>query len=163
GKILFIAAANTNSGSFPSQRDAARTEGGSLAPQRSQTRASFAGANSFQGRIAVVGATNHVTTAGDPEVPSSFTYLGTAVSLAWPRADIRAVSSQAPPTGGALQAGQQLVNGVRLRAINGTSFSTPMTAGIAGEMLLVNPALKQAANIGKVIELLEATADDIPS
>ncbi len=163
GRILFIAAANTNPQAFPSERDVARTEGGQFVPDRSQKRASFTGANAFQARIATVGATNHVVTNGDPEVPSSFTYLGTHVSLACPGTDIRVVSSQVPPNGGALQAGQVQVNGVRLRAINGTSFSTPMTAGIAGEMLLVNPALKQAANIGRVIELLEATADEIPS
>jgi hypothetical protein len=165
GRIYFIAAANSNpvAASLNAQRDVFRTEGGQFAPQRTQTRASFTGANAFQGKLCVVGATNHVTRAGEPELPASFTYLGAEVSIACPGTDIRVVSPQVPPAGGALLAGEQTVNGVRIRAINGTSFSTPMTAGIAGEMLLVNPALKQAANIGRTIELLEATADDIPS
>ncbi|MEO5616842.1 MAG: peptidoglycan-binding protein [Candidatus Eisenbacteria bacterium] len=165
GRIYFVAAANTNpvNPNLNAQRDVFRTEGGQLAPQRTQTRASFSGANAFQGKICVVGATNHVTRAGEPELPSSFTYLGAEVSIACPGTDIRVVSPLVPPAGGVLAGGEQLVNGVRIQPINGTSFSTPMTAGIAGEMLLVNPALKQAANIGRTIELLEATADDIPS
>jgi hypothetical protein len=56
-----------------------------------------------------------------------------------------------------------VVNGVLLRPINGTSFSTPMTAGVAAEMMLVNTQLQQAANHVKLIEMLEATADLLPS
>jgi len=163
GRIYFIIAHNVDPGQFPNKRDAFRTEGGQFCPKRSQTRASFAGANAWQAKLAVIGATNHVTRAGEPEFPSSFSYLGEEVALACPGTDIRVVSSQAPPAGGALGAGEQLVNGVRLRAINGTSFACPMTAGIAGEMLIVNANLQQAANIGRTLELMEATADDIPS
>jgi len=43
----------------------------------------------------------------------------------------------------------------------GTSGAAPLVAGVAAEMMLIDPALQQPANIVRVAEMIEATADDI--
>ncbi len=153
GKIYFIAAANVNPVNFPKQRDVARTEGGYFAPTRSQPRSSLSGDQSFRQRIATVGATTCVVTDDDPEMPTNFTYLGAELSLAAPGNEIRVFYA----TGGTV------VDGIHIRNIDGTSFATPMTAGVAAEMMLVNPELQKSDKMVQVIEMLEASAEELPS
>ncbi len=153
GKIFFVAAANVNQVDFPQQRDVARTEGGYFAPDRAQPRSNLTGDKSFRQKIATVGATKYIVTDGDPEIPTDFSYLGSELSLAAPGNEIRVFYSD----------GGTLVDGVHIRNIDGTSFATPMTAGVAAEMMLVNPDLQKPENMVKVIEMLEASAEQLPS
>ncbi len=163
GKIFFLAAGNAG---VAVQRDVARTEGGFFGPNRNNPRSTNTGAQAFRQRVASVGATSHVATPGDPELPTNFTYLGDEVSMAAPGEDIRLVLPQVNgPTlpNAAFPAGaSQVVDNVAIQNWSGTSFATPMTAGVAAEMMMVNPRLQQNANIVQVLEMLEATADALP-
>ena|GEM_PF-2701500 len=161
-KLYFIAAAN-NGWANP-ERDVARTEGGMLAPARTVSRGTLPKASQL---IATVGASTHVLdpagthVAGQAELPTTFTYLGAEVSLSAPGENIRII---APNTNaGTSLGGAHNADGVEMSNINGTSFATPMTAGMAGELLLANPRLQDPARMPMVIEILEATADNLPS
>lgn len=165
GKLYFLAAANVQgSATQLGRRDVRRTESGNLAPRRAQKRSSLTGANQFRRNVMAVGASTHALTVGNAhssgltEFPTSFTFLGDEVSIAMPGANIRAVQSGPDP---ALAVNPP--NSVFIGRISGTSFSTPMTAGVAAELMLANPNLQTAANMPRVVEMIEATADLIAS
>ncbi len=158
GKLFFLAAANVQTS--PSQlarRDVLHTESGNHAPRRAQKRSSLTGNNLYRRSVMAVGASTQALsgaahTSGITEFPTSFTFLGDEVSIAMPGQNVRA-----------LQSTTTTPNAVTIAPISGTSFSTPMTAGVAAEMMLANPILQQGANMPRIIEMLEATADLLPS
>jgi peptidoglycan hydrolase-like protein with peptidoglycan-binding domain len=155
GAIYFRAACNVNPRNEPLRRAVFRTQAGFVAPDRTQKRSDHTGDDAYKQKVAGVGAIAHITNAGDPEIPSTFTFLGNQVNIAMPGTDIRMmyVVQNVPPPGSTLT----------IRNVNGTSFSTPMTAGVAAELMLANRDLQQNGNLVQVMEILEATADPIPS
>lgn len=172
GKLIFGSAANYHGVVAPNLYHSATAQWGALSGVRTVSRASLVGANEFQRNLAVVGATDRVGNAAAPinaltgapgqhETGTDFTYIGEQVAIHMPGRQIRVVvpgaSNMAPLVGNPTVIGGDTIGG-----IDGTSFATPMTAGVAAELLLLDPALRQPANVTRALEYIFATADTLP-
>jgi len=159
--------ANQSAG-LPGEYDTATREFGRQAPDRraSRSNAAYSGAHQHRRNIAIIGSTARVA-AGAPigapvqqETVASHTYLGEQVSVYMPGERIWASS---PPGLGSSVGGGAMANGMQVGQTSGTSFATPMTAGVVGEILMLDPALRQPANLPRALEYVEATADPLPN
>lgn len=128
----------------PGLGDVAQTDTGRISPLRTATRASNTGNDAYKQRVIAIGATDSVLTPNEVESKRGSSNTGEEIGVVAPGESIRGTSA----------------NGT-LANSSGTSFSTPLVAGIAAEIMLVDTTLQQAANLPKVLELIEATADDI--
>jgi len=137
GKIIIGAAWNENS-------DVANTDVGRISPDRTSSRSSNTGNNAFKQRVLAVGASDRVLSPNVLEVKRGSSNKGEEIGVVAPGQEIRGTDR----TG-------------NLTNSSGTSFSTPIVVGIAAELMLVDTTLQQAANLPKVLEFIEATADDI--
>ena len=192
GKLAFSAAANYNGNPIPLGGDpgvyhTSATQFGSIAGDRRNSRSTFTGANEYQQRLAVIGASKRMGLTPHPlmgpppgnvnfgpqlnpgqfETATLFSFIGEQVALHTPGEQIRAIAptgttESAPPAFGTQNAAA-VGAGLTIGNTDGTSFATPMTAGIAAELMLVDPALQQPANLVRVLEYLEATADPLPN
>ncbi len=190
GRIAFAAAANYNGNpppnGFPGIYHTVATQFGSIAGNLHNSRSTFTGANVYQQRLAVVGASKRMGLTTHPEMGppvmtvndgpqlnpgqfetgTMFTYIGEQVAIYTPGEQIRAIAptgtqESTPPFFGH-QNPAAVGAGLTIGGTDGTSFATPMTAGIAAELMLVDPTLQQPANLVRVLEYLEATADPLP-
>src|SRR5262249_13242317 len=143
--------------------------------------------NEYQQRLAVVGASKRMGLTTHPEMgppvltvndgpqlnpgqfetATMFSYIGEQVTLHTPGEQIRALApggtvESTPPFFGT-QNPAAVGAGLVVGQTDGTSFATPMTAGIAAELMLLDPALQQPGNHVRVLEYLEATADPLPN
>jgi len=175
GKLMFSVPQNYNGGAFPNRYWAGTTQWGRLGPDKRNARSTNAGANVFRQRLEIVGATARVGRApagtaltvnapGQQELIADFSFIGEQVGIFMPGSQIRSVMPSAAGLAVRLGApvpiaGQNLTVG----GIDGTSFATPMTAGVAGELMLLDPDLRQPANVARVLEYMEATADPLPN
>jgi len=171
GKLIFAIPQNYNPG-FLGRYHSSRTQWGSISATRATSRATLTGANEFQKNLSIVGASDRVGSGAAPisaptsapgqfETGTGFTYVGEQVWVHMPGRQIRSLIPTAAGLAGGLgnptPAGTDTIGG-----IDGTSFATPMTAGVAAELILLDPALRQPANITRVTEYLHATADRLP-
>jgi len=175
GKLMFSVPQNYNGGSFPTRYWAGTTQWGRLAPDKRNARSTNSGANEFRRRLEIVGATARVGRApaggaltvnapGQQELIADFSFVGEQVGIFMPGSQIRAVMPSAAALAGVLGSPVPIAaQNVTVGGIDGTSFATPMTAGVAGELMLLDPDLRQPANVARVLEYLEATADPLPN
>ena len=185
GKLGFAVPQNYNgnpiaAGGNPGVYHSSTTQWGSIAGDRRNPRSTFSGANEYQQHLAIIGAskrmglTLHPIAAafgpslnpGQFETATAFSYIGEQVTLHTPGEQVRAIApsgtSEASPPGFGTQSPAAVGAGLTIGNTDGTSFATPMTAGIAAELMLVDPTLQQPANVVRVLEYLEATADPLP-
>ncbi|HZR10033.1 MAG TPA: peptidoglycan-binding protein [Myxococcales bacterium] len=174
GKLMFSVPQNFNNGAAPGRYWAGTTLWGRLGPARANARSANTGANEFQQRLTIVGATARVGTAAGlgltqvsapgPEIVADFSFIGEQVGVYMPGQAIRAImptaSSLAPNLSNAVPIA---ADNMTIGGIDGTSFATPMTAGVAAELMLLDPDLRKPANVARVIEYIEATADPLPN
>jgi hypothetical protein len=155
--------------------DTARSSWALLAPSRNAPRANNTGANVTMQQVVLVGAMARVggpdpnglaafgsldatiNNPGQPEIICDFSLIGPQVGIHAPGQDIRAL--RATPAAMALTNQQPVGDGMTIGGFGGTSAATPLTAGLVGELLMLDPALRQPANIARTLEYLEATAD----
>ncbi len=139
GKLIVAAAWNEGAAGG----DVANADSGRIAHNHNTSRADLAGANAFRKNVMVIGESDRLLTPNVLERRRPTSNPGEEISVVAP--------------------GQFLSVGRigNLVTVGGTSFATPLVAGIAAELMLVDPTLQRAANIIKVAELIEATADDI--
>jgi peptidoglycan hydrolase-like protein with peptidoglycan-binding domain len=175
GKLMFSVPQNYNGGAFPTRYWAGTTQWGRLGPDKRNARSTNSGANEFRRRLEIVGATARVGRApaggaltvnvpGQQEIIADFSFVGEQVGIFMPGSQIRAVMPSAAALVGALGSPVPIAaQNVTVGGIDGTSFATPMTAGVAAELMLLDPDLRQAANVARVLEYLEATADPLPN
>lgn len=174
GKLMFSVPQNYNNGAAPGRYWAGTTLWGRLGPLRANPRSANTGANEFQRRLTIVGATARVGTAGalgltqvaapGQEVVADFTFIGEQVGVYMPGQAIRAVMPSAATLAPGLSNQVAIAaDNMTIGGIDGTSFATPMTAGVAAELMLLDPDLRQPANVARVIEYMEATADPLPN
>lgn len=170
GKLSIASAGNYRTW-LPGEYDTATRQFGREANDRRSSRGTYAGADAHRARVLIVGSSAQVSPIGAVAAPgqqdtvANHTYLGEQVGLHTPGESIRAVSvplNAAFPNivnmGAAVAA-----NGLRVGGIGGTSFATPMTAGIVGELMLLDADLTQPANLARAFEYVEATADPLPN
>jgi GT2 family glycosyltransferase len=141
GKLIVGVAGNYNA-------NLTAGDAGRIGPARATSRKDLAGADAFKKNVVTVGYTlkglmpnvEESREAIDPKNGSNF---GPTLTLVAPN-DMLTVT----------RTGALSIQG-------GSSFSTPLVAGIAAELMLVDPTLQQAANIAKVAEYIEATTDHV--
>ncbi|MFV8749114.1 peptidoglycan-binding protein [Nannocystaceae bacterium ST9] len=164
GKIALATAGNYRQANHPGRYDTASREYGSQAADRGfpRSHASYTGIDAHRPKVAIVGssaevsATGTITAPGQRDTVAGHTYLGEQVSWHMPGENIRAVTVPAAGVGvGA--------NGLNIRGIGGTSFACPMSAGVVGELMLLDADLQQPANQVRAFEYIEATADPLPN
>jgi hypothetical protein len=172
GKLIVCLAHNHSfAAGFQGLYHTGRTQWGSQGPDRRNPRSTNTGANVHRQRMIVVGNSGRVGTGAAPfnaltgapgarEDVAARTLIGETVGVQMPGSDIRALLPNAAGMGMSnptVIAGQN----TRIGGATGTSFATPMTAGVAGELLMLDPDLRQPANIARVLEYIEATADPL--
>jgi hypothetical protein len=176
GKIVFASAGNfrfNGPGFIANTYDTATRQWGRFATERTTSRsnAAYSGANQYRQNVCIVGSSAEVGSAGAPivvnapnqqDIGAAHTYIGEQVSVHTPGERIRAVLPNGAPNAAGLSNPTAAIGLTIIGGIGGTSFATPMTAGIAGELMLLDPALRQAANMPRVIEYIEATSDPLP-
>ncbi|MCG8404951.1 MAG: hypothetical protein MI923_07125 [Phycisphaerales bacterium] len=138
GKLIVGAAWNENG-------DVAASDAGRIAPSYNTSRKDLAGNNAFKKNVMTIGYSRRILTPNTLESKGPVSNHGEEISVVAPSENIFRV----------------LRNGTLGTTPGTTSFAVPLVAGAAAEMMLVDPALQQAANIVKVAEMIEATADDI--
>jgi hypothetical protein len=136
GKLIVAAAWNENA-------NVSTADAGSIGPNRNTSRKDLAGDDAFKRNVLVVGYSGRILTPNIVETKEPTANFGPQLSVVAPD-DFLTIGRM----------GNLLVRG-------GSSFTTPLVAGIAAELMLVDPTLQQAANIVKVADFIEATADDI--
>jgi len=174
GKIVFASAGNFRGAAAPfiaNTYDTATRQWGRHATERTTSRsnAAYGGANQHRRNVCIVGSSAEVGPAGTVTVPNqqdigaAHTYIGEQVSIHTPGENIRAIVPALSPTAGGLSNPTGAIGNTTVGGIGGTSFATPMSAGIAAELMLLDPALRQPAQMPRVIEYMEATADPLPN
>lgn len=168
GKVALASAGNYRS-AYTGEYDTATREFGGQAPDRrvSRKHASYGGAEAHRPRILIVGSSEQVSQAGVIGAPgqrdtvANHTYLGEQVGIHTPGVNICAAS----PLSGSMGTlnNNAPANGYSIGGISGTSFATPMTAGIVGELMMLDGDLTQPANLPRALEYVEATADALPN
>ncbi|MBI3868273.1 MAG: S8 family serine peptidase [Verrucomicrobia bacterium] len=118
-------------------------DSGRIGASHATPRKDIPDAQGFRRNVLVVGATTGFGIPGNLEMKGPGSNPGAEISVV-----ASGVTLSVQPDG-------------QLNYYPGTSFSAPLVAGIAAELMLVDPALKQKENIVKVAEYIEATADDI--
>jgi hypothetical protein len=169
GKVALASAGNYRTW-LPGEYDTATRQFGRNAPDRRfpRSHAGYNGAHEHRRRISIVGSTAEVGPAaaisapGQRDTVANHTYLGEQVTIHMPGENIRAISPAGTGVAGAMTA-PTAANGMTVGGIGGTSFATPMTAGVVAELMLLDPALTQPANIVRALEYVEATADPLPN
>lgn len=164
GKIALATAGNYRAAGHPGRYDTASREYGSQAADRGfpRSHASYTGMDAHRPKVAIVGssaevsAVGTITAPGQQDTVANHTYLGEQVSWHMPGENIRAVTVPAAGVGTG-------ANGLFIRGIGGTSFACPMSAGVVGELMLLDADLKQPANQIRAFEYIEATADPLPN
>lgn len=124
-------------------RDVASCDAGRIGPSRAISRKDLAGNDAFKKNVLVVGYSNRVLAPNVVETKHAGSNFGAQISVVAPGTNLSTTIA-----GGFWTA-------------TGSSWTAPQVAGIAAELMLVNSALQQVANIVKVAEFIEATADDI--
>lgn len=158
GKLAFATAGNYRA-AFAGRYDTATREFGSQAPDRRESRKhpSLTGAHAHRAFVSIVGSSCSVARIGTIQQPgqrdtvADHTYLGEQVMVHMPGENIQCVLPD-PANPGALL----------IQQISGTSFATPMTAGVAGELLLLDEEAREPANLPRILEYIDATADPLP-
>ncbi len=168
GKVAVASAGNYRPG-YVGEYDTATREFGGQAPDRrvSRKHASYGGAEAHRPRILIVGSSEEVSQTGAISAPgqrdtvANHTYLGEQVGIHTPGVAICA----AAPMSGAMGnlSNHAAASGYSIGGISGTSFATPMTAGIVGELMMLDADLTQPANLPRALEYVEATADALPN
>ena len=148
GKLIIGGAHNQGADPADANRpglgQVATAEIGLIAPDRRVPRSHNIGSSSYKQRVIVVGSSRRVLTPNELESKVASSNTGPQVSVVAPGDRIRGTARDGT-----------------LENQTGTSFATPSVAGIAAELMLVDPDLQQADQLPKVWELIEATADDI--
>jgi hypothetical protein len=174
GKVVFASAGNyrgNGAGFIAFTYDTATRQWGRNAVERTTSRsaAAYSGAQQFRQSVCIVGSSAEVGPAGSITTPNTqdtganHTYIGEQVSIHTPGENIRAVTAAVSGIAGNLTNPSAVIGNTIVGGIGGTSFATPMTAGIAAELMLLDPNLRQRANMPRVIEYIEATAEPLPN
>jgi len=142
GKLIVLSAANAYLNQ--PQRNAGGEEAGLVSPINSAPRETLAPAQAWKKNAMAVSEASTIAFVSQFEGLKSTSNYGSVVSVC-----AQAAYQVAKPGGTVRQ------------DADGTSFSTPIVAGIAAELMLVDPTLQQPANIVKVAEYIEATCDPI--
>jgi len=174
GKVICATAANylPNPG-LQTFYHTSRTLWGTQAPDRRNPRSTNTGGNEHRRRLVLIGNTARVGTGAAPigaltsapgqlENVDPSSLVGEQVGVQMPGTDIRALL----PNAAGIGLSNPTVIGppasplaIRIGGASGTSFATPMTAGVVAELMLLDPDLRQAGNSARAIEYVEATAD----
>ena len=172
GKVIVALAHNHSfAPGFQGFYHTGRTQWGSQGTDRRNPRSANGGTNTPRQRTLIVGNSARVGTGAAPisaltaapgvrEDVMSRTLIGETVGVQMPGTDIRGLLPSAAGMGltnAAVIPGQN----TRIGGATGTSFATPMTAGVVGELMLLDPDLRQPANVARVLEYVEATADPL--
>jgi len=140
---------------------AENADAGFIAPDNAVMRANLSGADEWKKRVMCVGAMENPF-GGGAQPPAG---VGGLAPFLKPgtreyRRRISNRGSRISVTAGGRDVATVDMDGNHT-VVGGTSSATPLVAGIAAELMLVDPSLKSVDNIHKVLEYIEATAEPI--
>jgi hypothetical protein len=154
GKLIIGAAWNEGD-EFDPQKGvglAENADAGFIAPDNNKSRMELESNDEFRKFVMCVGASDKVLRPGQYESKTDFSNQGKRISVVAPGEDAITVAPIIDsPTN----------KKTEIKTIGGTSLSAPLVAGIAAELMLVDPSLQERGNLPKVLEYIEATADQI--
>jgi hypothetical protein len=140
---------------------AANADAGFISPDNTVIRANLSGADEWKRRVMCVGAMENPF-GGGAQPPAGV--VGLAPFLKPGTREYRRRLSNTGSRISVTAAGRDVAT-VNMQGnsdvVGGTSSATPLVAGIAAELMLVDPSLKSVDNIHKVLEYIEATAEPI--